>query len=153
RHPGAGEAGVRESARGVARGRRRSVESHEDHDLHHQARGLPRRRAGPRRGLSGRPAGQHLDRGQGAVPPGFPARDRGYGGGVTAGGTRRAIASATPTKARIAASTHPEAKEPVRSRTHPVAVGPTMAPTKLMLLLKPNAVPSSSGRTIRASKV
>jgi len=32
-------------------------------------------------------------------------------------------------------------------------VGPTIAPTKLMLLLKPNAVPSSSGRTIRASKV
>ena len=72
---------------------------------------------------------------------------------MTGGGTRRAIASATPAKARIAASTHPGAKEPVRSRTQPVAVGPTMAQMKLMLLLKPNAVPSSSGRTIRASKV
>ena len=45
------------------------------------------------------------------------------------------------------------ANDPVRSRVQPTAVGPTIAPTKLMLLLKPNAVPSSSGRTNRASTV
>jgi len=72
---------------------------------------------------------------------------------VTGGGTRSATVSATPARARIDASTQPALKEPVRSRTQPVAMGPTMAPTKLMLLLKPNAVPSSSGRTIRAKSV
>jgi len=67
-----------------------------------------------------------------------------------AAGTGTASASVTPISARAAASRQPALNEPVRSRTHPVAVGPTIAPTKLMLLLKPNAVPSSSGRTSRA---
>src|SRR2546422_974244 len=64
-------------------------------------------------------------------------------------GTRRATTSATPARASTAANTQLALKEPVRSRIQPVAVGPTMAPTKLMLLLRPNAVPSSASRTMR----
>src|SRR5207245_5476351 len=103
------------------------------------------------RGLPGRAAGQQPDRGQESVPSGLPDRGRGRGGGVSAGGTRTANARAAPARPRTATSAQPVLNEPVRSRTQPVAVGPTMAPMKLMLLLKPNAVPSSSGRTSLAS--
>src|SRR5207247_766609 len=72
---------------------RRPEGRHEDHHLHHEDRGCPRRGGGARRGVPGGTPGQYLDRGQEPLPSGFLDRGRGRGrrviapeGGADAGG-------------------------------------------------------------------
>src|SRR2546427_11035431 len=72
-----GAAGAPEHARCPSGRRRRPEQSDEDHDLHHEDRGSSPRGRGPQRSVFRRAPGQHADRGQTAVPPGLPGRDRG----------------------------------------------------------------------------